>query len=170
MHPAADPVLLIRAAFNRKALADARHRAALATRLGITETDVLAIQHLARAGELTPGQLGIQLNLSSGGTTGLIRRLEEAGHVTRTANPRDRRSAAVRLTPVMEHTATEAWAPLVAALDALCTELPEDDRETVRGFLERAADAAERQADDLIREAKAEARDALALPLPALWA
>jgi DNA-binding MarR family transcriptional regulator len=170
MDTASDSILSIRAAFNRKALADASHRAALARRLLLTETDVLAVQHLARAGELTPGQFGVHLQLSSAGTTGLIRRLERAGHVTRNANPRDRRSAVVRLTPTMEQTATEAWARLVAELDALTLELPESDRETARRFLERAADAAERHADRLAREADAEAYDALAVPLPALWA
>jgi hypothetical protein len=44
---------LIRAALLRKALADAAQRAALARRLGLTDKEVLAVQHLARAGELT---------------------------------------------------------------------------------------------------------------------
>ena len=55
---------LIRAALLHKGLADARHRTALARRLGLTENEVLAVQHLARAGELTPGQLGALLQLS----------------------------------------------------------------------------------------------------------
>lgn len=66
MADASDSPLSIRAALHRKALADARQRVALARRLGFTESEVLAIQHLARAGELTPGQLGAQLQLSSG--------------------------------------------------------------------------------------------------------
>ena len=81
MADAYDPALSIRAALNRKALADARHLAALARQLGLTETEVLAVQHLARAGELTPGQLGTQLHLSSGGTTAVVHRLKRAGHI-----------------------------------------------------------------------------------------
>jgi hypothetical protein len=50
-----DGTTLIRSALHRKALADARQRAALARRLGLTDSEVLAVQHLARAGELTPG-------------------------------------------------------------------------------------------------------------------
>ena len=80
---------LIRAALLRKALADAAQRAALARRLGLTENEVLAVQHLARAGELTPGQLSARLQLSSGGTAGLIQRMQRAGHVTRDVHPRD---------------------------------------------------------------------------------
>jgi DNA-binding MarR family transcriptional regulator len=162
--------MLIRAALHNKALADARQRAALARRLGLTDSEVLAVQHLARAGELTPGQLGALLQLSSGGTTGLIHRLQRAGHVSRHAHPHDRRSAVVRLTPVIAAWATEAWAPFVAEIDALAVGLSERDREVVRRFLEGAADAAERHADRLVRDADASAHDALAVPLPALWA
>src|SRR5215217_215658 len=47
----------LRASLARKALADSRQRAAAAAILGLTETDVLALQHLAWAGTLTPGEL-----------------------------------------------------------------------------------------------------------------
>jgi len=122
MVDASDSPLSIRAALNRKALADARQRAALAGRLGFTENEVLAVQHLARAGELTPGQVGAQLQLSSGGTTAVLHRLQRAGHITSDVHPRDGRSAVVRLTPSMQESATESWAPLVAELDALALE------------------------------------------------
>jgi DNA-binding MarR family transcriptional regulator len=165
-----DVPTLIRAALHRKALADARQRAALARRLGLTDSEVLAVQHLARAGELTPGQLGALLQLSSGGTTGLIHRLERAGHVSRHAHPRDRRSAVVRLTPAIAAWATDAWAPFVADVDALASSLSEREQQVVRRFVEGAAEAAERHADRLVRDADATAHDALAVPLPALWA
>jgi DNA-binding IclR family transcriptional regulator len=80
----------IRAALLRKALADAAQRVALARRLGVTESHVLAIQHLACAGELTPGQLSARLQLSSGGATGLIDRMQRASHVDRMSHPRRR--------------------------------------------------------------------------------
>jgi DNA-binding MarR family transcriptional regulator len=161
---------LVRAALYRKGLADARQRAALTRRLGLTDSEVLAVQHLARAGELTPGQLSTLLQLSSGGTTGLIHRLQRAGHVSRHANWRDRRSAVVRLTPAMAESAAEAWAPYLAEIDALAAELSDTDRDVVRRFLEGAADAAERHADRLARDADAATHGALAVPLPALWA
>jgi DNA-binding MarR family transcriptional regulator len=170
MPDGADPMTLIRAALHRKALADARQRAALARRLGLTDSEVLAVQHLARAGELTPGQLGALLQLSSGGTTALIQRLERGGHVSRHANPHDKRSAVVRLTPAIAARAADAWAPFVAEIDALAARLSETEREVVRRFVEGAADAAERHADRLARDADASAHNALAVPLPALWA
>ena len=167
---APDGTTRIRSALHRKALADARQRAALARRLGLTDSEVLAVQHLAREGELTPGHLGALLQLSSGGTTGLIHRLERAGHVTRHANPHDRRSAVVRLTPGIAARAADAWSPFVSEIDALASELPDNQRDVVRAFVEGAADAAERHADRLARDADASTHDALAVPLPALWA
>src|SRR3954468_22781807 len=122
---------LIRAALHRRALADARQRAALARRLRLTESEVLAIQHLARAGELTPGQLGGLLQLSSGGTAGLIQRLQRAGHVSRHPHAHDRRSVVVRLTPTIAGWATDAWAPFVAEIDSLVEALAVDEREVV---------------------------------------
>jgi DNA-binding MarR family transcriptional regulator len=161
---------LIRAALLRKALADAGQRAALARRLGLTDNDVLAVQHLASAGELTPGRLSSLLQLSSGGTTGLIHRLQQAGHLTRANNRRDGRSAVLGLTPEIQTWASDAWAPLVAEIDSLVHELSEDEAKVVQSFLQGVADAAERHASRLAADAHATAHDALAVPLPALWA
>jgi DNA-binding MarR family transcriptional regulator len=161
---------VIRAALLRKGLADARQRGALARRLHLTDTEVLAIQHLSRAGALTPGQLASLLQLSSGGTTGLIRRLERAGHVKRDLHERDRRSMLVSLTPSIRSSMAQAWARLVSELDAIVLDLSHDEREMLAHFLEHAADAAERHADRIARDADDSARDALAVALPALWA
>ena len=168
-HPRDNPVL-IRAALLRKALADARQRAALARRLGLTHHEVLALQHLARAGELTPGQLAALLQLSSGGTAALLQRLQHAGHISRHTSPRDRRSAVLRLTSTTRSQGAEAWAPLVDEIDALALHLSACEAETVARFLQRVADTAERHADRLARDADASAHEALAIALPALWA
>jgi DNA-binding MarR family transcriptional regulator len=161
---------LIRAALLRKALADAAQRAALARRLGLTDKEVLAVQHLARAGELTPGQLSTRLQLSSGGTTGLIQRMQRAGHVTRGVHPRDARCVVLRLTPEIQTWAADAWAPLVAEIDALVNDMSSKEAEGVRSFLEAVADAADRHATRVAAHADASARDSLAVPWPALWA
>lgn len=46
--------LEVRAALIRKSLADATLRGAIARLLGVTETEILAILHLARSGEFDP--------------------------------------------------------------------------------------------------------------------
>jgi DNA-binding MarR family transcriptional regulator len=153
----------IRASLSRKDLAAARHRAALGALLRLEEHDVLAIQHLARSGRLTPTQLGALLRISSGGTTALLARLERRGFVARTPHPDDRRSTLVQLTAEVERLAGEAVAPLVADLDAAALALAPEERDVVDRFLRTVAAAAERRADELSRSADL---DAAAAPVP----
>jgi DNA-binding MarR family transcriptional regulator len=159
----------IRALLARKALADARYRSALAEVLGVVESDVLAMLHLAREGALTSGQLGALLRLTSGGTTALVQRLERLGYVERVAHPRDRRSSLLRLTATAEHEVGAVYAPLVQDLDAVVAELPARDRRTIAAFLEQVALAGERHADLLGRRADERPADA-GVPMPGLWA
>ena len=76
---------------------------------------------------LTMGGLAALLKVSNGNTTGIVKRLEDDGLVSRTASKQDRRSAHVRLTArgkssfsAMAH-AHEAW------LDELFAGLDSDD-------------------------------------------
>ena len=160
----------IRQAFTRKELAATRQRTALGRLLGLSDTDVLAIQHLAAAGRLTPTQLGAMLGMTSGGATALVQRLEREGFVAREPHPSDRRSALLRLTPDVERQAGAALAPLVDAIDTLSLQLADGERRAVARYLAAAADAGERHADDLARRADAATQPAPASPVPALWA
>jgi len=160
----------LRRSLTRKALAATRHRAAAGRMLGLSENEVLALQYLGLAGQLTPSALGGLLGLTSGGTTALVQRLERAGHVTRESHPHDGRSTLLRLSPGSEARATEAFAPLVAELDRLAAELPDTDRTVVGTFLGRVAEAAERHAEDAARAVDARDRAAIGEPVPGLWA
>src|SRR3954451_11434614 len=158
----------IRALLARKALADVRYRGALADVLGVIESDVLAMLHLAREGALTSGQLGALLRLTSGGTTALVQRLERLGYVDRVAHPRDRRSSLVRLSASAEAEVGAVYAPLVDELDTLVAQLSARDRRAVAAFLEHVALAGEHHADLLARRADARPPDA-GMPVPGLW-
>ena len=61
-------------------------------------------------------------------------------------------------------------APLVAEIDALVDDMSSKETDVVRAFLEAVADAADRHATRVAADADAAAHDALAVPLPALWA
>jgi hypothetical protein len=76
----------------------------------------------------------------------------------------------VSLTPSTRAWMTEAWAPLVEEIDALVSDLSDDERVAVHRFLEDAVDAAERHAARVGRDADEAARHALAVSLPTLWA
>jgi DNA-binding MarR family transcriptional regulator len=159
----------IRRSLTRKSLAAARHRSALARLLGLTDSDVLALQYLAGAGELTTGRLASLLRLSSGGATALVQRLEREGCVTRAPNPADRRSTVLRLTPEIERRAGQAMAPLVEELDLLIARLSPEQRRTVGEFLGRVAEAGERHADALAGRADGPPDEPPASPVPCLW-
>ena len=159
----------LRQLLSRKDLASARQRNALGRRLGLAENEVLALAHLARHAELTPGALGRLLGLSSGGATTLVQRLERAGHIERASHPRDGRSNLLRLSPGTVRAAGLALAPFVADLDRLAAALTPEERAVVGGFLERVADLAEDHAGRLEAAADAEDRAAASVSLPGLW-
>jgi DNA-binding MarR family transcriptional regulator len=71
-------------------------------RLGRTKADYEVLSRLRAAGapyQLKPHELASELLLSSGGTTNVLHRLTAAGLLVRHADPADRRSVWVRLTP-----------------------------------------------------------------------
>jgi DNA-binding MarR family transcriptional regulator len=123
----------IRQLLHRRDLAAARYRSAIGRRLGLCETDMLAVWHLAQHGRLTPGELAQLLDLSSGGMSAVIARLETKGHVVREPHPTDGRSTFVRLSPEMVALASSALAPLVNDLDRLIKTLEVDQMAVVSG-------------------------------------
>lgn len=90
-------------------------------------TDVAAVEVLDRreAGAMTVGALGGELGLSKAATTGLVDRLEQAGHVRRVRDDRDRRRVYLETTE--------------SAHDVAMTVL--------RGFVDRLRDTLERYDD-----------------------
>lgn len=164
-----DPAAAVRSALHRTDLAATRHRAALARVLGLSESDVLALQHIARSGRLTSTQLASRLRLSSGGVTALVQRLERAGQLLREPHPDDRRSSLLRLSPAAERRLAHALAPLAARQDALTAALSEAEQRRIAALLGALADAAEREADALYSRADEVAAAGLGVPVPGLW-
>jgi DNA-binding MarR family transcriptional regulator len=160
----------LRGLLNRKDLAAARHRAALAAVLGLSDTELLAVAYLAQHGELTPTVLGRLLGLSSAGATAVVQRLERTGFVERAPHPHDGRSALLRLTAPGIERAEAAMEPLVSELDAIAGRLGADSRRVVAGFLREVAEASERHAGRLRDEAGRAGASLAAAPVPGLWA
>ncbi|HIW63902.1 MAG TPA: MarR family transcriptional regulator [Candidatus Stackebrandtia excrementipullorum] len=64
---------------------------AVAQRLGLTAIDHRALGVILREGPLSATQLACRLDMKPSAVTGLVDRLVDAGHVTRTGDPADRR-------------------------------------------------------------------------------
>jgi len=158
----------IRQLLNRRDLAAGRPRAAHSRRLGLGESEMLAVAHLAQRGQLTPTELGALLDLSSGGVSALVQRLEDAGHVTRAPNPSDGRSNIVRLAPGLIERASAAFAPLIEDLDRLSSDLDEAQLLLVRRFLSHVVDVSERHAERALRHVPLAADEGAGLS-PPLW-
>ena len=86
----------------------------LARRLGIGITDVAALEHLVAADPpLGPVELGHRLGIRSASATTLVDRLEQSGHVHRTAHPQDRRRVELVMSEESAARTLEALAPLL---------------------------------------------------------
>jgi DNA-binding MarR family transcriptional regulator len=158
----------IRDLLHRKALATERHRAGVARRLGLSDTEVSALAHLAQHGSLTPSRLGELLFLTSGGVTALTQRLERAGYLRRQPHPRDGRSMILTARPAILDEAGGLFEPLVTALDWATSELAPEQRVAVGRFLERIVAISEEKAETMARADEDAAVDGARAP--ALWA
>ena len=106
---------------------------------GLHPTDLRALIHLLDAGRAgtvaTPGWLGEQLGLNSASTTGLIDRLEKAGHVRRVRDTQDRRRV---LLTVEAEAITLGWSffgPLIRELVTAMRSFSDTELDTARRFL-----------------------------------
>jgi DNA-binding MarR family transcriptional regulator len=148
----------IRRLLYRRDVAVARNRSALARRLGVTDIEMQALVHLAEREELSPATIGELLDLSSGGASVLVQRLERAGHVTRRPHPRDRRSTLIALSPRTDELLKQAESRITEGLDSLS----EAQRATMIGVLEELVTLSEAPVPRRPSES--------ATPVPALWA
>jgi DNA-binding MarR family transcriptional regulator len=167
--PAGPTPQAIRLLLHRKVLAAQRHRAAVARRLGISESEVTALAYLAQGG-MTPGQLGDRLQLTSGGVTALLHRLERGGHVKRRPHPRDKRSVVLSVSREILDQVAECYAPLVADQDTVTAQLSDAERATIAAYLERIAALSERQVDEMIARLDQEATEVPDEDAMHLWA
>jgi DNA-binding MarR family transcriptional regulator len=103
-------------------------------RYGLTGPQLLCLQALFRAGELTPTALARSVELSPATVTGIVHRLEARGMVERTRSQVDRRSSVLTLTDA----AQETFAALPRSLESRFTERLHGLSETEQATLTRA--------------------------------
>lgn len=123
-------------------LARDRMRAALARHVGVSATDLDALEHLEGDGPLTQRDLGDRLALTSGAVTMLVDRLEQAGWVFRRKHPTDRRYVLIELSPAALDAVPDGLADYHRKIANLAKGIPEAHRKLISGFLNETADAA----------------------------
>lgn len=114
--------------------------AVLAHRTGMSRSEVEAMQHMAIE-PLGPSELAQRIGLTPSAATLVLDRLEQRGHVTRQADPADRRR--VQATP-SEAAVGEVLGhlmPMLLALHEAEAHFTAGERVAIRRYLELASDA-----------------------------
>lgn len=97
---------------------------------------LMLIMEAERCGHpLTPGTLRAEMSFSSGSITGLIDRLEAAGHVYRDRDTGDRRKIFLRYTEPAAAVARDFFAPLAGRTEDVLDQFTETELHTVHRFL-----------------------------------
>ena len=111
--------------------------------LGLTYPQYLVLVALWENAPLSVGQIGARLGLESSTLTPLIKRLEQAGQVTRTRDSQDERRVMVALTPSGQE--MEARAKDIPACVEAATGLDHDGIKWLREELSTLREALERE-------------------------
>ena len=114
--------------------------------LGVNE--FLVLFHLwMREHPMTMGDMARLVNVTTGGLTSLVERLERDTYVRREADPGDRRRTNLILTDAGHVARGEFLALIVAAEDQL-SQLPDEHRDAVGEFLDYVIRSLEQQAQE----------------------
>jgi MarR family transcriptional regulator, organic hydroperoxide resistance regulator len=107
--------------------------------LELHHTDAVALLEISAAeqrGEpLSPARLSERISLSSGATTALINRLEQASHVVRTREQSDRRVVTLHTTEHVGDLAQEYFGPLAERLDEMMARYSPDALRQFEAFV-----------------------------------
>jgi DNA-binding MarR family transcriptional regulator len=114
----------------------AHYHQAIAEQLGLSMADHKALDLVCAAGSLTAGQLAELTNLTTGGVTGLVDRLEQAGLVRRERDPHDRRRVIVRPSSDVPGL-TAIFNSLAHALGEVCAHYTDQELKTTLDFVTR---------------------------------
>lgn len=121
--------------------------AAVAESLGLGSTDHKALGLIEQRGPLTAGELAALTGLTTGAVTGVIDRLEQAGHIQRTKDPHDRRK--VMLVALPSRTRGEAFdgifASLGKAMAELCARYSDAELAAISDFMQASTGVLQRE-------------------------
>ncbi|MFC4912442.1 MarR family winged helix-turn-helix transcriptional regulator [Actinomadura gamaensis] len=128
------------------------HGQASAKAVDLGATDLYALNILKLHGSLTPGELGRRAGLTTGPTTRLVDRLEQAGYVRRVPDADDRRKVIVELV-AQPSGLDEALAPVRRKIGAIIQGYTPEQQALLFDYFARAADAFQEATEELRPEA-----------------
>jgi DNA-binding MarR family transcriptional regulator len=148
------------------------HNQAIADRLGMSATDLHAINLLDIEGPMTAGRLAELISLTTGAVTGVLDRLERAGIVRREPDPADRRRVIARLVPDGMERVVAEYAAIGAAVEKLYAGYDDAQLALLTDYATRSAEATQAITARLraVGQAGGEESDGLSAPLGAVTA
>ncbi len=111
----------------------------VAIRLGLSESDVDALELLLDSGAATAGKLAELMGMTTGAVTRVIDRLEQAGYVRRTTDPADRRRVVIELVPERAASLESLMGSLERAAETEVGQYSPEQLATINEFLSRMA-------------------------------
>jgi DNA-binding MarR family transcriptional regulator len=102
--------------------------------LGVNVTDMKCLDIITLKGSASPTELAEHTGLSTGATTAMIDRLENAGLVVRRSHPTDRRGTIVVLSKEGIRKLPAMFASLAKAMDALVSTYSEKELRVLADF------------------------------------
>jgi DNA-binding MarR family transcriptional regulator len=112
-----------------------QHTDATSRHLEMTTSEVRTLSLVARRSAVTPTELGARLGVTSGGMTGIVDRLERAGHLRRREDATDRRKVRVEVTEEAGAVARSALGGLNRTLRQLLATRSPEELQTIADFL-----------------------------------
>jgi DNA-binding MarR family transcriptional regulator len=164
-----DAARVVRSAIARLGAAAARQRAATAARLGLQATDLLALSHIVRVGEIQPGELAQILRFTPSGMTRVIRRLVDADLATRLPGPANQQNVILRPSRRGAEVVRQTTIAVDEAIGSMVSSLPAAQVRLLERVLSDLATAAERDAERLVTESEAANREASGVRRPVRW-
>ena len=123
--------------------AGARVNHVVARRAGISDTELVTLEHLSRE-QIGPAEVARRLEVSTAAATGIVDRLVSRGHVERRPHAADRRRTELVLTESGRREVVGHLLPMFISLDQLDRGFTAEERAVVERYLRGAAAAFER--------------------------
>lgn len=141
MENAADPYRQVATAMRNFNAGSNSLRSTLAGKVGVGAAEMRAMSIIGTAGEMTPKELSILLDITTGSMTAMVDRLEAAAMVARNPHPTDRRSLLLTLTPAGLHATQWAQEVFEKAIAAVYLRDANRDVAADAAFLSAIADS-----------------------------
>lgn len=114
-----------------------RYRDAKAKSLNVNPSELVALGHIHRDGPITPNELAIRLDFTTGSVTALVDRLQAVDLIERNPNPNDRRSILITSTAAGRRTMERVYNDMDDALLAAMSEFSAGELKTVNRAIEQ---------------------------------